>query len=333
MNLFIVKYLKRYIFSLVLGCISIFTLSFLLLPTPFLTHHILDNVLPSKNIILLFKLITAILGLHVFQKILTYFQNFLFYRINAKIIYDIRLDLLKKINNLPLKISQKFGIGYLISRIDSDTERLKSLFADTIIRIVKDSLTFVVGLIAIFYLHWKLALLSIILLPFYIIATVYFGKKIRNLSKVYYEDDSQTVKQLEETLSMVELVKQFSRHNFNILRYLSKANTTFKSYTKLGKISFVNNLVIGFISGLSPLIIFCYGGYEIINNRLTIGSLIAFNSFVGYLFGPTRKLVNVNVQIQQALVALSRIEEIFNLPDQKCNQNFKLNSLNCFELF
>ncbi|MDA3838271.1 MAG: ABC transporter ATP-binding protein [Candidatus Delongbacteria bacterium] len=313
---FLSKYIKKHTSTLIVGGISILILSLLLLPTPFLTRHILDNVLPNKDLGQLIILISLVLGILLLQKVLSYFQNFLFYKINNKIVYDIKLDLLKKLNTIPLKLSKKFGTGYLISRINSDTQRLRSLFADTMIYIVKDVFTFIVGFCAIFYLHWKLAIVSVALLPFFAITTIYFSKKIIKISKIYYEDDSQTVKQLEETLSMVELIKQFSRQNFNILHYLSKANISYKSYIKHGKISFINNLVIGLIGGLAPIIIIGYGGYEIINERLTIGSLIAFNSFVGYLFGPTNRLVNVNVQIQQALVALGRIKELFDIESE-----------------
>ena len=96
--------------------------------------------------------------------------------------------------------------------------------------------------------------------------------------------------------------------------------------------SFLNSLVVGLIGGLAPIVIIGYGGYEIINDRLTIGSLIAFNSFVGYLFGPTNRLVNVNVQIQKALVALDRTNELFTLPEQECAQNFKLKKISNLKL-
>ena len=331
-KIFLKKYLNKHTYYLVLGAVSIFFLSILLLPTPLITRHIIDHTLPNKDLDQLIIFILIVFGLLLIQKLVSFLQNILFYKINAKIIYDIKLDLLKKINNLPLRVSKKYGTGYLISRINSDTGRLRSLFADTIIHIIKDILTFLVGLGAIFYLHWELAVISIGLLPFFIITTIYFSKKIRNLSKNYYEDDSQTIKQLEETLSMIELVKQFSRHNFNLIKYLSKANVSFRSNIKLGKVSFVNNLVVGLIGGLAPIIIIGYGGYEIINDRLTIGSLIAFNSFVGYLFGPTNRLINVNVQIQKALVALERISELFNLPEQKKDENFKIDKVEKLEI-
>ncbi len=323
---------KKHKCGLLTGAGVLLILSLLILPTPFLTRYILDEILPNKKVEDLVLFVSIIIVILILQKGISFFQRLLFFEINSKIIYDIKLDLLKKINRVPIKVSKRYGTGYLISRINSDTSRLRSLFADTLVHIVKDILTFIVGLGAIFYIHWKLALISIGLLPFFIFATIYFSKRIRDLSKIYYEDDAKTVKQLEESLSMIELVKQFSRNNFNIIKYLSKANLSFRSNIKLGKLSFTNDLVIGFIGGLSPIVIISYGGYEIINDRLTIGSLIAFNSFVGYIFGPTNRLININVQLQKALVALERINELFNLSEQKEDLSYKVDSISCLEI-
>lgn len=256
------------------------------------------------------------------MRVISYFQGLLFYKINTKIILDIKLDLLKKINKLPLKINKKYGTGYLISRINDDTDRLRSLFADTFISIVKDILTFMVGLTAIFIIHWKLAIISIAILPFFILATIYFSRIIRRLSKIFYEDSAQTTKQLEESLNMLELSKVFLHYKYNLLRYYQKAKQTFRSDIKLGKTSFLNGAVTGFIGGIAPIVIIGYGGYEIIQGRLTIGSLIAFNSFAGYLFGPTSRLINVNIQIQKALIALQRVQEIFELPEEEIDIHF-----------
>jgi ABC-type bacteriocin/lantibiotic exporter with double-glycine peptidase domain len=321
---FIALYFKPQSSKLILGTISIFFLSLLILPTPLITRRILDKSLPNKNLQELILLVLIVFGLLLVMRVIGYFQGLLFYKINSKVILDIRLDLLKKMNKLPLKISKKYSTGYLISRINDDTGRLQSLFADTIINIAKDVLTFLVGLTAIFFIHWKLALVSIIILPFYILFTIHFSKKVREQSKMYYEDSAQTTRQLEESLNMLELSKIFLRYKYNLLRYYQKAKKAFRSDIKLGRTSYLNSTIVGFIGGIAPIAIIGYGGYEIIQGRLTIGSLIAFNSFVGYLFGPASRLINVNISIQKALIALQRVQELFDLPEEEFAKEFEI---------
>ena len=218
-----------------------------------------------------------------------------------------------------------------MSRITTDVDKLESLFAGTIIHIIKDILTFIVGVSAMFYLHWKLALVSIMILPFFAVTSIYFSKKIRNISKIFFEDSANTSKLLEETLSMVELVKMFSRENFNILRFLKTSRILFYSHLKYIKLHYINNGSLRVIGGIAPVIITGYGTYEIIQGKMSLGTMVAFNSFIAYLFGPVSRLININIEIQKALVAFDRVKEIFNLPEQKRDEFYKLEKINSIE--
>jgi len=115
---FIIQYFKTHAISLIVGGISIFLLSLLILPTPLITRRIIDKTIPNQNLQELFILIFIVFGILIIMKTVGYFQGLLFYKINTKIILNIRLDLLKIINKLPLKINKKFGIGYIIIQID-----------------------------------------------------------------------------------------------------------------------------------------------------------------------------------------------------------------------
>ncbi|MBS3768192.1 MAG: ABC transporter ATP-binding protein [Candidatus Cloacimonetes bacterium] len=313
---FLKPYLKKHILALSIGIILIFLLALLILPTPLITRHIIDHTLPDKNLSQLLFLVSLAAVLLIILKVLGFIQQLIFLKINNRIVLDIRVDLLKKINLLSLKKSKEYGTGYLISRINADTSRLRSLFADTFARILKDILTFVVGATIIFIFNWKLALVAIFILPFFVASTLYFGKKIRRLSKVFYEDNAQTTKQLEESLNMLELSKVFHRYKHNLIRYFRKAKVSFRSNIKQSKTSFLHGAVTGFFGGIAPILIIGFGGYLIIQGQLTLGTLIAFNSFVGYLFGPTSRLINVNIQIQKSLMALERVKELFALPEE-----------------
>ncbi len=315
--IYYIKYFSDYIPKLILGALSIFLLSLLILPTPLITRRIIDHTLPQKNLQELVFLIGLVFVLLIVTRLLSYFQGMLFYKINSRVILSIRTDLLKKINRFPMIIFKKYSTGYLMSRVNDDTNRLQSLFVDTMVSILKDILTFIVGGVAIFLIHWKLALMAFAILPFYVISAIYFSRIIKRRSAEYYEKSAQTNQHLEESLSMFELTKIFLREKFSVFRYFKSAKETYRSDIKLTKISMLNRLITGFIAGISPIAIIGYGGYEIIHGRLSIGSLIAFNSFVGYLFGPTNRLINVNIQIQKSLVALKRVQEIFDLPEEK----------------
>ncbi len=173
----ILPYYRKYIPEIIISCIMILSISLLLLPTPFLTRRLFDKTIPESNYSELIIIIIIVSSLLIISKTIGYFQNQFFFRINNRIILNIRTDILKKINRIPLRKFQKFGNGYLISRINDDTMKLQNLFADTLIGIIKDLLTLIVGLTALLFIHWKLALLSTAILPLFICTAYIFGKK------------------------------------------------------------------------------------------------------------------------------------------------------------
>jgi len=318
------KYLKKYSSKFVLGAFMILVLSLMLLPFPLFTKHLLDVTIPKKDIPELFALITIIIFVLVLEKYLIYKQSRLFFEMNSKIVLDIKKDLLKRITKTEYREYQDFDNGYLYSRINTDTERLRTLFADTIINIVKNILTFIVGFCALLFLHWKMALVAFAVLPIFAYSSYYFGSKVKKQATKYYEYSAQTTKQFQDSIRVITLAKLFSNNKFPALRFYKASKISFRSNVKLGKISFLNSAITGFLGQISPIILVGYGGYEIIMGRMSLGELIAFNSFVGYLFGPTASLVHVNVQIQRSRVALKRVQELYELPEEKCDHEFNI---------
>lgn len=325
--------LKKYLYQFILGAIIMIILSLLLLPFPLLTKHLLDKTIPQKNIIELIILIGIIILVLILEKFLGYKQSCLFFEINSKIVIDLKKDLIKKLTITEFKEYDCLDNGYLYSRINTDTERLRTLFADTIITIIKDFLTLLVGIVALLFLHWRMAIVAFAVLPAFTFSSYYFGKKVKNQASYFYEDSAQTSKVFQESIRIITLAKLFSNRMLPAFRFYKISKKSYYSSIKLGKLSFLNSAVTGFLGQISPIILVGFGGYEIMMNRLSFGELIAFNSFIGYLFGPTASLVNVNVQIQQARVALKRVKELFALQEEKIDRNYILpTSINQLEL-
>ncbi len=172
----------------------------------------------------------------------------------------------------------------------------------------------------IFYINWKLSVCSLVLLPFYIMSLLYFSAKIRNQTYKSYEANALLTKKLQESISNISLFKSFVAEKFDAKTYVNFLKKATIANIKKLIIGYISNIINAFISGLSPIIIILYGAYLIINGELTLGQLIAFNSFIGYLFGPTSRLAGINVQIQHSLAALSRVYEMFNTGYNEVNR-------------
>lgn len=321
-------YFKKYSLGLFIGSLMIVIVALFLMPIPFLTKYILDDVIPNKNIEFLFYIIVSIIIIQIAVSILRYIQAYIFYSINNKIVFFIRVDLLKHLNKIKYELLFRKGTGYYLSRVNDDTSRLRSVFVGTFVEMFKDVVSFIVSLVAIFYINWKISVFVCSLLPFFLLTSFYYSKRIRVASHNYFESNAKNLRNMEELLSSIKTIKLFNRYNFNILKYFKSSRVNLKHNLIYGNTTFKNSLFSGLFIGLLPIISIGYGAYEVINGDFTIGSLIAFNSFSGNLFGPANRLISANIGIQSAFVALNRINELFRLPTESLNKiNKKFNNL------
>lgn len=321
---YIRPYIRPYIKQVILGSICILFSSMLILPAPFITKYIIDSTINGKNIKQLLTYAIILLICMTISSVIGYCQSMLFCNINNKIVMNMRIDILHKIYKIPLNESEKFGDGYLISRINEDTTRLKSMFVDTIISSFKDVFTLIIGIIAIFNIDIKLSIIICIVLPIYVIVSIYFSNVIRKLSIKYYESDGQATQVLNESLKIKALAKMFLQYKYSMDAYRTKLSLAVQANIKLYQAVFLNGSIVGVIAQLMPIITIIYAGIEIINNKMTIGSLVAFNSCLIYLLGPISRLINFNSQIQQSLAALKRINELLNIVEEKIDYGFTI---------
>lgn len=309
-------YLKMYRRELIWGSFLILVGSLLNFPSPFIIQYVIDFCIPNKDMSKFLYSMTALFVFTCISYLISYTNSIIFTKINNRIIMNIRKDLLEKIIKAPKAVTRKMGIGYLISRVNDDTNMIKSFFADKLTLLIKDVLAFCFGMVAIYLIYWKLALITTTILPVFVVLSSYFSKLISNASLKLLESYSNTTQELNSSFHLIDLTKYYSRYDYSIKRYENSSELTVQNSINFGKISSANSNVLGFIVGLIPIIILLYGGNEILNSRLSMGSIIAFNSLVMNIFGPILRFINFNVDFQKSCVALNRIDEILSFDDE-----------------
>lgn len=309
------KEVKAHGLMIFVGGLLVLIGSLMLLPRPFAMGYVIDVVFPDKNIRMLFIAVGVLGVVHLLKALQIYTVGVLFYKINNKIIIDIRRVLFEKLARVKLNEFKKYSTGYLMSRLKDDPHRLSVLFGEKIIEMIKQVLTFIVGVSAMIYIEWRLALLSLMIIPLFVFTTHYFGKKIKKQSAVAYEKSALTTKSLQENINLVELCRAFNRTFHNVRRYMKSVTITYRDLVKLNKIEMMNASFMSFIGTISPLILLGYGGYQIIIGNLTIGSFVTFMSLMNFVFGPASSFIGFNSEIQKLRVALTRIDEILALPE------------------
>src|SRR6056297_784641 len=332
MNKKIIKTLKYFAKKnpkeIIIGGFSLIILSLLALPQPLITRYLIDHVLlKGENLEKLAIMIGLFLGVAILKNIFKYLNKFYFGLLDEKILLEMEIKLFKKIQYSKSSSLKNWKKGYLISRIKDDVSSFSNIFFPSLMKAVKQILTLIVGLTAVFFLNWKLAIVSIILYPLFVYLMFYYNKKIRKVSSEYYEARSNKMGTLTEGVNLVGVFKNLSREAKNVIRYFKSSRETFNKSIKKLKITVNNEIILGFILSLIPISVFTYGGYLIIKGNMTLGTLVAFNSYMGYVYNPTSSLLNFNIQMQKSLEAWKRIQKVLELPKEK-REGIKINEIN-----
>lgn len=288
------------------------------LPLPLVTRHIIDNILPNKNIVILNWIIIGLIGFMLIKGVSELLNGYFLTLFRERVLFDIQLKLFQHIQGLSLSFFKNSKTGYLMSRISNDVSNLRGLLAGTLLSFLKNSMTFIVGATVIFIFHWKLALISLFVLPFFIYSIRLFSGKIRKISGEFQENFALVWDVLQETLSAIFVVKSFQLEKYEADKLVKRLKERIKTTIDLNLITSLSSYATAFIGGIGPLIVLWYGGREVISGHLTLGTLIAFNVFLGYLFGPVQSLISLNTDVQQSLASLERVFELFGIvPDIK----------------
>ena len=311
---------KRLFVTLVFLFISVL----LNLPIPLISKYLIDTIIPDGR-----KDLLDIYCVGVFVVFLLLIGNNLYLnyniaRIRELILSKVRILLFNKIHNLPSMHFKNTGSGYMLSRINNDPDVAFGFITEGLIQLVRNMLTFIFGLMLLFYLHWKMALLSLTIIPIYIYSTIYFNPKIREQTESIQEKFAQLANFTNESFSLSELIKSFSGEKREAIKYYEKYRILIKAIIKRFFTNSFLNSSISFSTMLGPLILLWYGGNEMIDGKLTLGSYVAFSGYIGYLYSPINNFMNFNSQYQAAKVAYNRISEILEYEEEFRGGTIKL---------
>jgi len=173
------------------------------------------------------------------------------------------------------------------------------------------------GIGFLFYLEWRLAVIVLVILPGLLLAMNYFARKVHVLSHRSMEQDANISSQVQETLSSAPLIKSFASEERTQNRLVSELKKAFQIALEQTTVTSVADAAISLLPAVSRGIALALGAYWVIKEQWTLGSLLAFQGYLGYVFGPAQFLATANLQLQKALAALQRIWALFRiLPEE-----------------
>lgn len=284
--------------------------------SPLILRDLIDRTIPNRDIQRLIWLSLALLFLPALQSGLSVFQRRLNARVGEGVIYDLRVALFSGLQRMSLRFFTNTKVGELMSRLNNDVVGAQNAISNTFVGIITNLIQAVVVFIIMLTFEWRLTLISIIIMPLFIVASNKMADRLRNIAHQQMEANAQMNAMMNETLNIggALLVKLFGRRQTEIDRLSRKA----KNVADLGvKRSYTGSMfisIIGLLSAVGTALVYGLGGYFVIQGTFTVGTIVAFGSYMSILYSALQNLSNAPVEFATSIVSFERVFEIIDLP-------------------
>lgn len=323
----LIPYIKARWKQSLLASALVLIVSFLAVPSPYIIKYIVDDVLSAKNIKLLYLMLFVLILIQIVKSLFSFLAHYNFETLNQKIITEIKKNLFYHIVMLPFSFFDKHQTGYLNARI-GEVDSLSLFFSKSTVQILISFFEFIFCLTVLFFLSWKLTLISLSLLPLLYIGVKFFSWRIRKSTYDVLEKDAVVDRSIQDSLSGIETIKVFSaekRESSKVYSGLKRLKQSKIRQSIITSFSSEMGVLFGAVGGF---VVLWYSGLSIIKGSFTIGSYIAFSAYLARLYGPTRILSNIGLYFQSAIAGLERLSELLDLSqERKKKKNIKLKKL------
>ncbi|MEX5213204.1 MAG: lipid A export permease/ATP-binding protein MsbA [Nitrospiraceae bacterium] len=281
-----------------------------------LVRPVLDGIFINKDSTLLMVLPLAILAVAVLKGLFNYGQNYLMNYVGFRVVTDIRQQLFEQMVRLPVSYHDANNSGRLVSRVVNDVILMSNAVSGVLKDIFQQGLTLVVMLGVVFYQNWKLATISLLVIPFSLYTMTTMGRRMRKLASFGQERIGDMSSTIQETLGAIRVVKAFNREQVERERFRTHNRAVLANLMKSIQVSSLGSSHMEVIGVIGIAGIIWYGGFLVIRGEMTPGAFFSFLTAMFMAYTPIRRLSGANNTIQQAVAAAERVFMVLDLDDE-----------------
>lgn len=311
----IVKYAKPLNKDISYLVVIVIVDAFLVVAQPLLFKRIVDDGISASNreIVITTALLVAVLA--ILSAGLSIVERLFSSRIGEGLILTLRSQVFDHVQSQPIAFFTRTQTGSLISRVNGDVIGAQQAFTSTLSGIVSNGISLVVVLGTMFFLSWTITLTSLVLLPIFLIPAKYMGKKVQALSREQMNLNSQMSQTMNEKFNVAGalLAKLFGSPDKESNNFFVKAERVKDIGIKIAMTNRIFFVALTTVATIATAIVYGLGGVLVVDQALTLGTLLALAALLGRLYGPLTGLSNVRVDVMTALVSFERVFEILDL--------------------
>lgn len=279
---------------------------------PLFIRWIIDTGIEGGQVHVLTWSAAALLAMTVLKGILNYYIGLFTEKASQNVAFDLRNELQRKLTQLSFSFHDKSETGELLSRAVQDVERVRFLTGRATLRIVEGVLLLVTTAVVLLVMNFKLGALTLLLMPLLIFQAVRYGTRFRPLSMQVQSKIAALTTAVEQNLRGSRVVKAYAQEDAEIERFEAVNRDWFNLSNRSGRMQAFNVPLLFLIANLGIVVIIYFGGMQFIKGSVTIGTIVAFISYLGNLIEPVRRLGMI---IPAVAIAGSASERIFDVLD------------------
>ncbi len=284
--------------------------------TPLILRDMIDKTIPAGDTRRLILLALALLLIPAINGVINVFQRRTSARVGEGVICDLRLALYENLQRMSLRFFTNTKVGELMSRLNNDVIGAQNAISSTIVGIVTQFIQTAAVLGVMLTLEWRLTLISVLILPLFILAARQLGDRLREMARAQMEANARMNAMMSETLNIggALLVKLFGRQQLEVDRFGQRAEQVRDLGVQRAFTGSIFAAIIGLISAVGSALVYGLGGYFVIEGAFTVGTIVAFGSYLGNLYSALSGLSNAPVEFATSMVSFERVFEVIDLP-------------------
>lgn len=305
-------YLWHYWPTAVGGGLALLLVSGLNLLTPQLLRILIDDGISTLDLQRVLQVSLALVGVALVRGLFNFLQAYWSEVASQGVAFDLRNVIFEKLQNLSFSYHDHAQTGKLMTRMTSDVELVKQFVGRGLLQLISAIILLVGTLVIMFLMNWILALAIVVLLPIIMAILVLFIRQIMPASKAVQQKLGALNTILQENLAGMRVVKAFAREDYERSRYLAQNEKLLEENIGLVKIFSSLFPLMFFISNLAVVGIVWIGGFQVINDQLSLGELVAFTGYLWFLLMPMFMMGMIGSMMSRAEVSAQRIFEVID---------------------
>jgi len=284
--------------------------------TPLILRDLIDRTLPEKDLQRLLWSVIGMLAIPFLNGGLSVIQRQLNARVGEGVVFKLRSALFFHLQRMSFRFFTHTRVGELMSRLNNDVVGSQNAISNTFVNIITSMVQAVTVLLVMFTLEWRLTLISIAVFPLFLIFARNLGKRLRQITRLQLDLNAKMNAIMNELLNIsgVLLVKLFGRAGEEDIRFQERAEEVRDIGIRRAVMGTLFFASVGLVSAVGIALVYGVGSYMVIQDALTIGTIVAMGAYLGNLYASLRSLTNAPVDFATSMVSFERVFEVLDLP-------------------